>query len=398
MMAPAAPGAGGAEPAGQSRAADARSGGGGRSGRGARIAWGAAVAGLALAAWSTWDARRIAEIAGRHELVARRAASTADQLTERLDAASSQRAVEVERLHGEIRRLEGQLDRSLMHNRSLGEVLTAEAEERERAAVLRASEQARMFVPVPLGVRRCIETMRRCLDAEGYQDLRLLRASAIDNFELHDVEFLDVERGSPAAELVVAARMTMTLDRAKGRLLLRFRDGARRAHGVRRELPDEGFELQLTVAEGRMWEAQLPYIVRASGVYPESARQARRRPTLDNVTRIQWIERLDLLLARAGTDVQLRVSGFLGLEGGIFRDVRVLGYDRGKLLSLHADCAQMAIEIDERAGVVSLLLRDGTLRRDGTESTIGEQGYRMLLPDVTPEQATALMLGMVARK
>jgi len=43
-------------------------------------------------------------------------------------------------------------------------------------------------------------------------------------------------------------------------------------------------------------------------------------------------------------------------------------------------------------------LQDGVLRRDGLESTITKQGYRMLLPGLTPKETINAMLGMVVKK
>ena len=78
----------------------------------------------------------------------------------------------------------------------------------------------------------------------------------------------------------------------------------------------------------------------------------------------------------------------------------------GRRVSMHtvaseaarADCRDLAVEVDSTAGVVSLLLRDGVLLRDGTQSTIGKEGYRMLLVDVTPKKAMTTMMSMVVRK
>ena len=63
-----------------------------------------------------------------------------------------------------------------------------------------------------------------------------------------------------------------------------------------------------------------------------------------------------------------------------------------------AHCDQLAVEIDERGGVVSLLLRGGVLRRGRLESTITGEGYRMLLPGLTPKETIDAMLGMVVKK
>ena len=383
-----------------------------RSGRSSALAWALVVVALAVAAWSVWDSREAAEMVGLHERDAREVASRIAELErdarqaaglaadfeQQLHAEQSGRQDDRQRYAKEVERLEGDPEQALHHNRLLGDAMTAAAEEREKMAVRNASAESELLLPLPLGVRRCIETLRRCLDAEGYGDLRLLRASAIEDFALRDVEFVRVERDVPVAELVVADRMAIALDRTTGQLTLQFFDGFRRVQGVRRPLPEDGFHFELPVLDGRMWESTLPYLVKAVGEYlPEEAREE-PKPVMDSIVRLQWIERIDLLLSRSGLEGHLRLKGFRNLEDAVFRDVRLAGYDRNKLLALQADCEQMAVEVDERARVVSLLFREGTLRREGTESKIGTQGYRILLPDVTPDQAVALMLGMVVRK
>ncbi|MEY2715653.1 MAG: hypothetical protein RIT24_1996, partial [Planctomycetota bacterium] len=77
---------------------------------------------------------------------------------------------------------------------------------------------------------------------------------------------------------------------------------------------------------------------------------------------------------------------------------RIVGYDDRNLLALAADCDRLALEIDSKAGIVSLRLSGGTLRRDGSESSIHADGFRILLPNVTPERASMLLMGMVVKK
>jgi hypothetical protein len=47
---------------------------------------------------------------------------------------------------------------------------------------------------------------------------------------------------------------------------------------------------------------------------------------------------------------------------------------------------------------VSLLLRNGSLRRDGVDSSITGEGLRVLLPNLTCKQASDAMFGMVVRR
>lgn len=362
----------------------------------ARLPW-LLFALAALAAGALlWEGRRTAELAGEFEVAAR---ATAQQLgaTERsLVAASNER----ERLRAEVQRLEDALDRALTFSNSLGEALVRESEVREQAAVAQRSREALVAVPPPLGVQSCLGAFADCLRADGFIGMRLLTARSLQDGALEHVEFLDTAGGDADAELIVAARLTARLDRAAAAIVLRFEDGFRRVLGVRADLPPGGHEVRLAPVTGPMWEQRLPSLVQAEGAYP-APRAPTDRPAprgMDALTRAEWIDRFDLLLGAAGTDLRLRVTGFADLVDGEFTSARVCGYDQGNLLALAADCDRLAVEVDEQAGIVSLRLAGGTLRRDGTESTIHAEGYRMLLPTVTPALAKDRMLGMVVRR
>ena len=90
---------------------------------------------------------------------------------------------------------------------------------------------------------------------------------------------------------------------------------------------------------------------------------------------------------RQGRAAQARINGFCKAHA------RVLAHS-----CWSAHCAKVSVEVDERRGVVSLLLQEGVLRREGVESTINAQGFRMLLPALTPKDVTDAMLGMVVRR
>jgi hypothetical protein len=119
---------------------------------------------------------------------------------------------------------------------------------------------------------------------------------------------------------------------------------------------------------------------------------------MDRATRQAWIDRVDGLLARARTEVRLHLDDFRDLETGWFRDAQVVGEEQGKTLAMTASCRELAVEVDAQAGIVSLLLRDGTMRSKGGQSKIAADGYRILLPEVTPKAASDALLGMVVRR
>lgn len=349
----------------------------------------------AVAAVSLYASLRVAESAGRTEIDARAAR-----------AAAGESAREVERLRSELAkeaaarvRLERDLASSLEANRALGEAVAATTEAQEQAAVQAASSRAMAETPPPFGVERCLLALRDCLRADGFASLHPLRARALVDRELQDVEFLDVAAGREMATVLVAEAMTAALHRATGEVELRFHRGTLRRGGVRLDFPPEGHVIRISPVVGRLWEQRLPYLLVVDGEYAaDDPSRDRPPPRADAVTRALWLDRFDALLAEAGADVTLRVSGFEDLRDGEFRGAHVVGYDRGNLLCLTADCDRLVVEVDAKARIVSLLMRGGTLRRQGTESSIHAEGYRMLLPNLTPERATTIMTGMVVAK
>jgi len=283
---------------------------------------------------------------------------------------------------------------------AMADTVSKTAAEAARRAAASEAAVAKSLEPLPDGVRLCLQNLHDCLHQEGYTGQRFLDARSLDGDGLHDVEVLDTHADGLSVAVIRAERMVAELDRGKGQLVLRFFDGFRSDRGERSALPKDGFPIVYEPIDGRLFEERLPFLVRASGVYPAAAPTTRdRRPTdLDATTRLQWLERFDRLLAAAGTAEQLRVNGFRGLQAGRFLDVQLLGTDDKHHLQLGADCKRFAVEVDAVAGIVSLLLQDGILRRAGVESTITAEGYRMLLPKVTPKMATDVMLGMVVTK
>lgn len=348
-----------------------------------------------LAAVSLYGSFRAAETAGRMEIAARTATREADAARREAEALRREVALAT----GDRERLERELEGALDSARAIGETLAEAMQADEKAAAAEASRRAMTEAPVPFGVERCLQALRDCLRADGFPGMQCLRASALVDAELRDVEFLDVDTAGGAASLLVAESMTATLRRDRAEVVLRFARGTMRRGGVRLDLPEAGHEIRIAPVVGRLWEEKLPFLVRAEGDYaaddPSNGEAPRRT---DAHTRALWLDRFEALLAEAGSDLSLRVTGFQELRDGEFHGVHVVGYERGNLLALTADCERLAVEVDARARVVSLWLRGGTLRRQGTESSIHAEGYRMLLPNLTPERATTIMTGMVVAK
>lgn len=352
--------------------------------------------------WLVFECRRVAEVAGQFEIGARAAEQAAGEAHQQAASLLAERdglLAEKEDLRRNVARLEGELGAAQAQRTAMAEVLEQHAQrEQERAAAAAAAAAAQARPPMPEGVRQCLAALHECLRAEGFASHRLLYAARLDGDGLHDVELLETAADGLVVEVFQAGRMTAVLDRGKGRLQLRLFEGTRSEGSNRMPLPADGWPITFAPVDGPMFEARLPFLLRVEGVYPEAVAKVRPASDLDPTTRAQWLDRFDRLLAGAGTTEELRVNRCRGLQDGRFLGVQLIGSDSKHRLLLSADCARMAVEVDPTAGVVSLLLQDGALRRGGAESTITAEGYRMLLPKVTPKQATDVMLGMVVTK
>lgn len=351
------------------------------------------------------ETRRLAELAGRFEreawLLRRAAANAADGR----DAAGQARAAAAvpppapdEVALGDYARLRLELHETQGQLAAVTSLLEQRNQELARRAEAVAERVARELSPMPEGVRLCLDGLHACLREDGFDQQRFLRAEALDEDGLHDVEMLDVADDGLGVAFVRAGRMTAVVDRARGQLELRFFDGERTGGGARQRFPDDGWPLVFRDVDGRALEARLPMLVRGDGSYPVAVDGGRPATDVDPGTRRQWLARLERVLATAGTPETWRVTRFRGLADGRFLEVDLVGSDARGLLVASAHCAALAMEVDRQRGVVSLLLTDGVLRQGDVESTIAGEGYRMLLPSLTPERATDAMLGMVVSK
>lgn len=353
-----------------------------------------------LAAWLVaigllgLETRRLAELAGRHEVAARaarqEAAAAAAVLAPTTGAGPVVEPPVEARAYAELA-----LELATTQQR-LAAVQQLLVE--ERAARARSAASGPRDGPMPEGVRTALVTLQETLRAEGFTALRFLRARAIEAMALHSVEVLELSPDQLVVAFVHAERMTAELDRAAGRLALRFFVGERIVGGESTALPEAGFVLHFDDVDGPRIERQLPFLVRAEGAYPAEPAAEQREPGLDPGTRAQWLDRLDGLLGHGGTPAKWRMTRFRTLRDGWFLDCDLVATDAARHVVGGAHCARAAIEVDPGTGVVSLRLLDGILQQGGTESSIVGEGYRMLLPDVTPKQASEAMLGMVRTK
>ena len=340
-----------------------------------------AIAGAAVYAWSEHRRTRGRSVQLKRETVElkRRTAELGHDL-------AGERA-RADRLEGELAaalRREQKIVGTLDERRRELEQKDAEIRERLRSAMK----------PMPEGVRLALVAINDCLRADGHDGLRFIQARGIDNRELLEAEIVEFDRNSLETTFYDCARVVLTLDREAGELELTLLDGRLLAGGRRLELPEEGFSIRLAGIWGPMWEARLPYLLQTVGAYSaEDPTPVRQR--LIPAVRDAWIARLERVLELAETELRyeltrLRGIGDHGLEGAL-----LLGYGSGRLLEFSAEAGSLALEVDKAADSVSLLMRDGILRKAAGETTIPTSGYRIFLPGLKPAQAIDLMLGMV---
>ncbi|MCB9877053.1 MAG: hypothetical protein H6835_05560 [Planctomycetes bacterium] len=335
--------------------------------------------------------RLTAELAAARQQVSPPAASSA--------AAAPTPSPEPEVELTQYARLELELHEARHQLAAVSALLEQRNEELLRRAELAQERAARALRPIPEGVRLCLDQLHTCLRAEGFHDQRFLGALQLDDDGLHDVELLETASDGLGVAFVAAARMTATLERATGTLVLRFFDGVRAENDDRKALPEDGYAVTFRGVDGRMFEQRLPYLVHGEGTYPAPADPAARTPgELDPVQRRQWLSRLDLLLSAAKLSQRWRAAHVRGLQDAQFQQLQLVGSDPKGLLTSAASAQRAEVEVDRRAGVVSLRLYDGVLHLDGVESSITGEGFRMVLPGVTPETAIDAMMGMVVNK
>lgn len=344
-----------------------------------------------LAAWLVLENRRLAEVAGR--------AALAEVLADGAAAAANAGLLVVQRERdaavGDRTRLEAELLDWQQQHAAMADLVQARAKREEQAAAAAAAAAAALATPMPEGVRLCLAAIHDVLRAEGFSGIRFVDAAGLDDEGLRDAELVEVAPDGLGATIYQAGLVTAALDRATGRMELRMFDGHRVADGERIDLPKDGWAVVFAPVDARAVEARLPFFVKASGVYPAPVGERPIAGLVDPLTRDAWLERLDRLCDLSGGQDRLRVQRFAGLQDGWFLECQLVGTDARNHVTLFASCAKLAVEVDREAGLVSLRLRDGILRRNGVDSKIGAEGHRMLLTNVAPSQALDTMLGMV---
>ncbi len=249
--------------------------------------------------------------------------------------------------------------------------------------------------PMPEGVRLVVSALQRCLVEDGYGNFRLLRATALVDGALRDVELIEHDVATFATTLYLAERLSVSIDLSKGTATLLLLGGTLTRHGERTPLPDAGLTIALTSIGTESWVAQLGAIATLTGRPPETQLAVRSTGLDDGGTRI-WFARVDALLRRAaGTPVYM-LDRFGDVADGGFRDVMLLAYEGQRLVG-SIEAKRMSIRIDAKAGTVQVWVEDGVIQRAAGPTTIPPAGYGILLAGVTPAEAEAAMFGLVTR-
>jgi hypothetical protein len=293
--------------------------------------------------------------------------------------------------------LEKDLRAEISQRRNIDEVFeqTSKALREERDRHNREIWEAKKFMPE--GVRQALVTANELLREDGQTGLRFLKAMKIENKVLHKVQILDRDVTSLAGTIYIADQLSFDLDRISGTLTLCFRGGYCRGPHGREEFPLSGKRVVLPDADGRSWEARLPFLVEGYGEYPVAENKV-RLTRMGQERRVGWLKRINTLLEKAGGETRYRVDTFRNLEKAQFRESLLLGYDKSKKLSMSAEADRLWLQVDGKAKTVEIWVEEGMLRKRGGDTPIPSAGYRIRLPGVTPEQALDAMLGMVKRK
>lgn len=296
-------------------------------------------------------------------------------------------------------RLERELESALQQREHTHALLEAAATERGAQREADAERRRQAQRAPPERVRLLINAVNRCLREDGYPRLRLLHARGLADGALRDVELLETAADGLGADLYTAAELRLSLDRAEARLAIELRQGTAVCAGERRPLRDDE-RIVLRPVDGRLWEEATALVLRAEGQYPDTALAVRAAapPGLTALEKQEWIARFDRLLAAADTELRYRVGALGALGEGVFREVMVLGYDERGTLTLAIEAERLTAIVDDRLGIVELLLERGILRRGSREITIPAAGYSVLLPGVRRAEAMEHLIGMLVER
>ncbi len=298
-------------------------------------------------------------------------------------------------LQGSVRHLEAELKKAIDQRDHVFATIDERRAELEEIRGERQRQLRRGTKAMPEGVRVALLHMNDQLRHDGYPMLRALRAERIEDKTLFGVELMEYREDLFATVVYTAERLWIELARDTGALTLRCFDGRVFADGIDREMPAEGEEIRLRAVDGELWEERLPFLVRATGEYPLPEKVVARLTSIDRATAEIWAERLDALLSEAKTQLRYRVARVRDIDDGRFGGVLVHGYDEKPTLAASIKAKRLEVRVDDAANTVELVFYEGALLRHGGEVEIGDSGYRMLLPGVTPKVARDRVLGMV---
>ena len=302
------------------------------------------------------------------------------------------------RLERRLGALEAELTVALQREQGMRELVEARLGQRQEDRLIREQEASGSPKPMPEGVRRTLVSLNEALRRDGHSGARFIHARAIEEKVLRGVEFIDHDSKTLVTSIYLADRVSFHLDRMAAMLTIRLSEGCSYCSGERQDLPEVGHSISLAGVDGPIWERSVPQLLQVQGVYPEDRPKIPATQLMDRATAASWEERLNRLLDAAQTSMRYRIENLGGIESGFFRDVVVLGYKSGKTLGSSFEAARLQVQIDRKSKTVELLFEDGMLRHSGGQTRISEEGYRLLLPQVTVDDAMEWMLGMVKKR
>jgi hypothetical protein len=301
-----------------------------------------------------------------------------------------------ERLTQETHRREG-LEMDLFEARTAHQRLVADVPALIAKRVPRPESQPTPPPAEPAQMLKLRQKINSALTAAGHPEVRVFRIRVADGPRLRGVQVHRFGGEGLPVEAWLAEELLLELNLGRPELVLRLTDGVLLVEGRREPLPEGGVPLGLGREETLRLMSELAEVVQLTGSLaadPATTRPVRPSSWFSSEQRDEWVARLNELLGRADPGHRMSCLSLGGVVDGAFRDVMLLGYARGLLLDQVLSARSMVIECTP-GGSVQLVLRDGTLDRDGRKVELPADGYRVVLPGVPGEQARALA-GLVA--
>ncbi len=273
----------------------------------------------------------------------------------------NERLLETERRELDRLQLLGRVAPSLSNAGMLNhEVGTTESDSETNAS-------AELVVDPTLTTNPWLAATNGLLVASGYDHIRFETGTYVaGEASLHTVTLLEWNSDGVIDTVTKAAIAEFELHQMTGTLVVKLFDGHRVHGGTKVALPEDGWRLEFSELDSRLWLEQFPALANT----PESS-----DPQLAEQIR----QELDQLLATPNPGGYFRIPLLEDVAGTSLRFVQVNRYDNGGRLvrTLEADSLEVRLH---PGGDVELLFRDGAILEGGLTRPFYEDRFRVYLP------------------